>query len=78
MSKKSTSGVAAAVLLGLLMSAFSAPAAFAAAKHHRSVQASIKAAPYYVAPYAAPYYVYVWSPYRSPYPPTAGGTTHRG
>jgi len=78
MSKKSTSGVAAAVLLGLIMSAFSTPAAFAAARHHRSVHASINPAPYYFAPYAAPYYVYVWSPYQSPYPPTAGGTTHRG
>jgi hypothetical protein len=78
MSKKSTSGVAAAVLLGFLMSAFSAPPAFAAAKHHRSVHAWTKAAPYYIAPYAVPYYVYVWSPYPSPYPPSAGGTAHRG
>jgi hypothetical protein len=76
MSKKSTSGVAAAVLLGLMMSVFSAPPAFAAAKHHRSVHALVKATPYYV----ASYYVYYVAPYHgwNPYPPSAGGTAHRG
>jgi hypothetical protein len=76
MSKKSTSGVAAAVLLGLMMSAFSAPPAFAAAKHHRSVHAWTNAAPHYV----ASYYVYYVAPYYgwNPYPPSAGGTAHRG
>jgi hypothetical protein len=76
MSKKSTSGVAAAVLLGLIMSAFSAPPAFAAAKHHRSVHAWTNAAPYYV----TSYYVYYVAPHYgwSPYPPSAGGTAHRG
>ena len=46
MSKKSTSGVAAAVLLGLIMSAFSASPAFAVKKHH-SVHTRITAVPYY-------------------------------
>jgi hypothetical protein len=81
MSKKSTSGVAAAVLLGLMMSAFSAPPAFAAAKHHRSVHAWTNAAPYKAAPYYfASYYVYYVAPSHgwNPYPPSAGGTTHRG
>jgi hypothetical protein len=86
MSKKSTS--AAAVLLGLIMCAFSAPPAYAAARHHRSVHARIRPAPYYA---WSPYYE-AWSPYYGPpfwglyaydpgpfgHPPFVGGTAHRG
>jgi hypothetical protein len=92
MSKKSTSGVAAAVLLGLIMSVFSAPPVFAAAKHHRSVHARITAWPYYVwSPERAPpglwvgwyYGPPIWGPFAydpGPFghPAFVGGTHHRG
>jgi hypothetical protein len=89
MSKKGTSELAAAVLLGLIMCAFSGPPAFAAARHHhRSVHAWIRPAPYYA---WSPYYE-AWSPYYGPpfwglyaydpgpfgHPAFVGGTHHRG